>query len=404
MKILNDPVHGFVKIPNKLIFEIIESRYFQRLRRISQTGLAHLVYPGARHSRFHHALGCLHLMQEAVSTLRGKGVEITEEEATGVYSAILLHDVGHGPFSHALESTLVVGVDHEGISLRLMERLNEELGGQLEVAIAIFKGNYPKRFLTQLVASQLDIDRLDYLKRDSFFTGVAEGNVNPKRIISMMNVHEGELVIDAKGVYSVEKFLTSRMFMYWQVYLHKTSVSAELYLISILKRAKELAERGVDLDTVPSLSYFFTEYQGFDSEALEHFLFLDDTDIIYAVKNWQNHPDKILSTLCKMIMNRVLPKSEISKQKKTEEEMKALRIQAEKTLGIDDGSYFVHQTTFSVRPYENNKNPIKLLYKNGEVTDLLSSDHQVMGPVLNKTVEKHHQCYLDNDKLKRLNL
>ncbi|TDM00146.1 MAG: phosphohydrolase [Flavobacteriaceae bacterium] len=405
LKIFNDPVHGFVNIPNNLLFEIIESRYFQRLRRISQTGLTHYVYPGARHSRFHHALGCLHLMQEAIQTLRKKSVDISDEEEQGVLLAILLHDVGHGPFSHSLEQTLVVGVHHEEISLAIMHKLNQEFNGELTLAIQIFKGEYPKFFLTQLVASQLDIDRLDYLKRDSFFTGVAEGNINPNRIISMMNVHQNQLVIDAKGIYSVEQFLISRTFMYWQVYFHKNSISAELYMVSVLRRAKELVKEGQKVEAPLSLQYFLNHKDlVLDDQTLEHFLNLDDFDLMYAIKLWQNHSDKILSKLSKMVMGRILPVSKISENAMEDKELEKKKAEACKLLDIKDASYFVHQTSFKVKPYSKGKYPISLLYKNGQVKDLIESQHNIMGEVLQRTVEKFHQCYLNKAKIDKLNL
>ncbi|WP_235802719.1 HD domain-containing protein [Vaginella massiliensis] len=258
-KIVNDPVHGFIRIPNDLIFDIIQHPYFQRLRRIAQTGLTEMVYPGAKHSRFHHALGCLHLMQNAVSTLRAKNVPISDEEETGVYIAILLHDLGHGPFSHALEHSIIENTNHEAISLLLMKKLNDFFNGKLTTAIEIFNGTYPKKFLKQLVSSQLDIDRLDYLRRDSFYTGVVEGNINPDRIISMMHVHDNELIYEAKGLYSIEKFLMARMFMYWQVYMHKASFTAEHLLLQVLRRAKFLARNGVEIPSTSSLKFFCTK-------------------------------------------------------------------------------------------------------------------------------------------------
>lgn len=310
-KIINDPVHGFIRIPNDLIFDIIQHPYFQRLRRISQTGLTDMVYPGARHSRFHHALGCLHLMQNAVATLRAKNVPISDEEETGVYIAILLHDLGHGPFSHSLEHSIIENTHHEEVSLLLMEELNRFFNGSLTTAIQIFKGEYPKKFLKQLVSSQLDIDRLDYLKRDSFYTGVVEGKINPDRIISMLAVHENELVYEAKGLYSIEKFLMSRMFMYWQVYLHKTSYTAEQLLIQVLRRAKFLSKNGVDLFASSAFGYFLSDKAhdfANNLEAIQKFTQLDDSDVMGAIKEWCNHSDKILRILSLSIVNRKLPK------------------------------------------------------------------------------------------------
>ncbi|MEH6515017.1 MAG: HD domain-containing protein, partial [Maribacter arcticus] len=294
LKIFNDPIYGFIRIPNTLIFDLIADPYFQRLRRISQMGLSYLVYPGAHHTRFHHALGCMYLMQKAIQVLRFKGVEITESESDGLLGAILLHDIGHGPFSHAMEHSIVEGVSHEFISLQFMEELNERFNGSLTEAISIFTGKHPKKFLNQLVSSQLDMDRLDYLKRDSFYTGVAEGNTNAERLITMLNVVNGNLVIEEKGIYSVEKFLMARRFMYWQVYLHKTGVVAEQLLISILKRARFLIKSGTSLNCSIALLYFLSQHidkSNFDRVTLAKFAKLDDVDILAALKEWQYADD-----------------------------------------------------------------------------------------------------------------
>lgn len=406
LKIFNDPIYGFISIPHEIIFDLIEHRYFQRLRRISQTGLTHYVYPGCTHSRFLHAMGCLQLMQRAIETLKLKNVEITEEEEKAVYIAILLHDIGHGPFSHALESTIVEGVHHEDISLRLMQELNQEFNGQLDVAIQLFTNQHPKKFLSHLIASQLDIDRLDYLKRDSFFTGVEEGNINSKRIISMMNVHDNELVIDAKGIYSVEKFLISRMFMYWQVYLHKTSFAAETYLIQALKRAKELALQGETVFATPALSYFFKRDKGseFSGEDLEQFIRLDDTDVLSALKLWQYHDDFILKTLSKAIINRNLPKAEIRNTPISDEELEEKRIQCNEMLGRECADYFVHRLEMSILPYDAKKHPILLLNKNGSCVDIANSPKQILAKPLYEKTQKYHFCYLDFNKIKKLKL
>ena len=316
LKIFNDPIYGFITIPNTLIFDLVADPYFQRLRRISQMGLSYLVYPGAHHTRFHHALGSMHLMSQAIQVLRFKGVEITDKEKEGLLCAILLHDIGHGPFSHAMEESIVEGVHHEYISTLFMEDLNLRFNGSLTVALEIFKGNYPKKFLNQLVSSQLDVDRLDYLKRDSFYTGVAEGNINAERLISMMTVVNGELVMEEKAIYSVEKFLMARRFMYWQVYLHKTGIVAEQLLIRILKRAKMLLQSGVNLHCSP-VFLFFLEHKitkdNFDSGVLHKFAQLDDTDLLSAIKEWQNHEDFVLSQLSRMIINRKLLKIKLKK-------------------------------------------------------------------------------------------
>jgi len=314
-KIINDPVFGFINIPNDFIYDIIQHPYFQRLNRIKQLGLSSFVYPGAQHTRMQHSLGAMHLTGEAITQLRQQGHEITPLEAEAVRVCILLHDIGHGPFSHALEHSLVSGISHEEISLLMMQKLNVEFEGKLDIAIEIFTKKYPKKFLHQLVSSQLDMDRLDYLSRDSFFSGVSEGIIGAARIIKMLNIHNDQLVVDAKGIYSIEKFLVARRLMYWQVYLHKTSVAAEKMLVNILKRAKELAANGVLLFASPALSYFLyakvNKHNMTDSnESLENFALLDDSDLVCAIKVWGNHPDIVLSTLSKDFTNRRLYKVE----------------------------------------------------------------------------------------------
>ena len=375
IKIINDPVHGIIKIPNQFIYTIIQHRYFQRLHNISQTGLTELVYPGARHSRFNHALGCMHLMQTAIQVLKEKNVEITDEEEIGVYIAILLHDLGHGPFSHSLETSIIDGSHHEEISLQLMENLNAEFEGKLSLAISIFKGEYPKTFLHQLVSSQLDVDRLDYLKRDSFFSGVVEGNINPERIISMMNVCENELVIDAKGISSVEKFLMARIFMYSNVYIHKSSFSAENYLIQVLRRAKELVKQGEKLFATSAFNYFLegNEKGRLSANGLELFTRLDDHDVMASIKEWQYHDDLILSKLSKAIVERRLPKSILLSEPLTEVELTLEQNRVKDKLQIDDASYFVQQSPIVITPYNHSKSPIKLLNKNGKVEEITSN-------------------------------
>ena len=406
LKIFNDPIYGFISIPDEIIFDLIEHKYFQRLRRISQTGLSYYVYPGCTHSRFLHAMGCLQLMQRAIEALRLKNVEITEEEEKAVYIAILLHDVGHGPFSHTLESTIVEGVHHEDISLRLMEKLNKETNGKLDLAIQLFKKEYPKKFLSQLIASQLDIDRLDYLKRDSFFSGVEEGNINSNRIISMMNVHNNELVIDIKGIYSVEKFLISRMFMYWQVYLHKTSMAAEIYLTQSLKRARELALLGKEVQSTPGLAYFLNrkETSTFNEDDLERFTQLDDTDVTASLKLWQNNEDLILKALSTSILERRLPKAVIKNEKISEEEINKKKEKCNDLMGIDCANYFVHATKMVVTPYDAEKHPILLLNKNGSCVDIAKSDKQILTKPLYEKTEKYHFCYWNTEKFKKLKL
>ncbi|RKM90196.1 HD domain-containing protein, partial [Aquimarina sp. BL5] len=325
LKILNDPIYGFITIPNELIFDLIEHRYFQRLRRISQMGLSYLVYPGAHHTRFHHALGCMHLMQNAVRVLRFKGVSVSSEEEDALCIAILLHDIGHGPFSHAMEHSIVNEVNHESISLMFMEKINQEFNGSLTLAIQIFKGEYHRQFLHQLISGQLDMDRLDYLKRDSFYTGVAEGNINSERLITMLNVVDDELVVEEKGIYSVEKFLLARRLMYWQVYLHKTSLVAESLLIRVLKRAKELVDQGGKLSSSKALLFFLENKitaDNFTDDVLETFSKLDDYDIVSAMKEWTTSDDFVLRSLCNMIIDRDLLKIKIKKKAFNEEKIK----------------------------------------------------------------------------------
>lgn len=404
LKIFNDPVYGFISIPDAFIFDLIEHPIFQRLRRISQTGLTYYVYPGATHSRFLHALGCLHLMQKAVETLRQKNVKISPEEERAVYIAILLHDVGHGPFSHALESTIVEGVHHEDISLRIMQQLNLEFNGELDLAIEIFQKKYKRQFLWQLIASQLDIDRLDYLKRDSFFTGVTEGNIGSDRIISMMNVHDDNLVIDAKGIYSVEKYLISRMFMYWQVYLHKTSFAAELNLIQALKRAKELYNAGIEIQATKALEHFL--HRNFNNEFstndLEIFSALDDNDVMFSLKNWQFHEDKILSLLAKSVVQRKLPRAEIRNSAANQAEYLDKKQFVENEIGKGASAYFVHQSALQIVPYDYNLHPILLLEKNNQCIDIGASEKQILTRQLFETTTKYHFCYLDEQKLRKL--
>ena len=391
-KIINDPVHGIITIPNALVYDIIQHRYFQRLRRISQNGLTELVYPGAKHSRYNHALGCMHLMQNAISVLKQKGVEINEEEESAAYIAILLHDLGHGPFSHSLETAIIDGSHHEEISLQLMEALNQDFNGQLTLAIEIFKGNYPKRFLTQLVSSQLDVDRLDYLKRDSFFTGVVEGNINPERIISMLNVVDNQLVINVKGVASVEKFLLARIFMYQNVYLHKTSFSAENYLIQVLRRAKELVAEGKELFSTTALKYFLESHEKgtLSAKGLEYFTRLDDSDVLSAIKEWQYHDDVILSRLSQSIIERKMPKSTLSFTPKSENEIIEEKQRIEALLGISDASYFVQQSEIEIIPYQSSKHPIMILFKNGNVEEITETDQSILKDILKQKILKYH--------------
>lgn len=385
-KIINDPVHGFIAIPHEIIFDVIEHPYFQRLRRISQTGLLSLIFPGATHTRFHHALGAMQLMFTALETLKMKGVKISKEEEKSAMLAILLHDVGHGPFSHALENMLMDDWHHEKLSLLLMHNMNQELGGELSVAMEMFRGQYHRKFFNQLISSQLDVDRLDYLKRDSFYTGVSEGNVNAQRIISMMNVADDELVIDAKGIYSIEHFLTARMFMYWQVYYHKTAALAEHLLVKILKRAKELAHAGVSLPASDNLKYFLdkTHFESASEEDVLRFTELDDNDVIQAMKFWAGHHDFVLSQLCQWVIQRRFPKTIIS-SKPFDKEFIADKIdRTNEKFSIENGEELVDEISLSVLPYNTEKQPIYLLQKDGRKITLDHSENQLLSTSLSQ--------------------
>lgn len=398
LKIFNDPIYGFISIPNELIYDLIQHPYFQRLRRISQMGLSYLVYPGANHTRFHHALGCMHLMQKAVETLRFKGVAISQEEECALLIAILLHDIGHGPFSHAMEKSIVEDVNHEAISLLFMNQLNEEFDGKLSLAIQVFKGEYHRKFMLQLISSQLDMDRMDYLKRDSFYTGVAEGNVNSERLIQMMNVVDGVLVIEEKGIYSVEKFLLSRRLMYWQAYLHKTSLVAELILMKVLKRAKELTLKGVSLPCSEPLLFFMQNkvaLEDFDAEKLDLFSQLDDFDIISALKAWQRQDDFILSTLSKMIINRDLLKIKLSAEKIPMEESQLMKEEFAKEHHISavDAGYFIFRGKIKNQAYSKEAEPIRILKKDKTIEDVVEASDQLNLKSLSKLVTKYYICF-----------
>ncbi|SDH68515.1 hypothetical protein SAMN05421818_11089 [Myroides phaeus] len=399
---MNDPIYGFITIPNSLVYDLIEHPYFQRLRRISQMGVSYLVYPGAHHTRFHHALGCMHLMQKAVQVLRFKNVSISEEEENALYVAILLHDIGHGPFSHAMEESIVEGVHHEEISIFFMNRLNQEFNGQLSLAIEIFQGRYHRKFMLQLISGQLDMDRMDYLKRDSFYSGVAEGNINSERLIQMLNVVNDELVVEKKGIYSVEMFLIARRMMYWQAYLHKTSVCAELILVRILKRAKELTHKGVELWCSESLLFFLKnhiDHDDFDTMALEKFALLDDSDILGALKSWQFHKDFILSELSKMIVNRELLRIEIvSDKEETKAKMNVMLDKITERYGISNeaAKYFVFKGKVENQAYSKSKEPIMILKKDGSVKDVLSISDELNLKSLTKLVTKYFVCYPKN--------
>lgn len=398
LKIFNDPIYGFITIPNELIFELIEHRYFQRLRRISQMGMSFLVYPGAHHTRFHHALGCLYLMQKTVYVLRFKEVAISDDEEKALYIAILLHDIGHGPYSHSMEHSIVNGVSHESISLKFMEKLNKEFNGSLTLAIKIFKREYPRKFMCDLISSQLDMDRADYLKRDSFYTGVAEGNINSERIITMLNVVNDELVIEEKGIYSAEKFLMARRLMYWQVYLHKTSVVAEQLLIRMLKRAKELTNKGIELRSSTALSYFLHHeitLEDFDDTVLEKFSKLDDYDIISAMKEWQICDDFVLKNLSDMIINRDLLKIKV-KNKKINPESKEKHIHnliKKYNISKEEAEYFVFIGKISNQAYQHDAQQINVLLKSGKIVDIVKASDQLNLKALSKPVTKYYICY-----------
>ncbi|WP_299157667.1 HD domain-containing protein [uncultured Tenacibaculum sp.] len=397
LKIINDPIYGFISIPNSLIFDIIEHPYFQRLRRVTQMGLSNLVYPGANHTRFHHAIGCMHLMQKAVRILRTKGVEISNDEANALYIAILLHDIGHGAFSHALEHSIVNGITHEEISLKFMKALNKEFKGKLSLAIQIFEGKYDREFLYQLISSQLDIDRLDYLKRDSFYTGVAEGNISSDRLITMMNVVNDELVIEQKGIYSVEKFIIARRLMYWQVYLHKTGLVAENTLVNVLKRAKELAMKGIDLPASKAFRYFLytkiTE-ENFTNDTLNIFSELDDYDVMAAIKEWVNHKDYVLSFLAKMIIHRNLLKIELQEEPFDSKYQKEIlsRVIKNEHINKENINYFVISNRVKHQAY-NTKKPIKIYSKTGKLIDIAKASDQLNLKALTKPVIKYYLCY-----------
>ncbi len=399
-KIFNDPVYGFISIPDEFIFDLIEHPYMQRLRRIMQLGMSHLVYPGALHTRFHHVLGAMHLMTMAITTIRRKGHEITPEEERAVLIAILLHDIGHGPFSHALEYDIVCGVSHEEISGFFIERLSAEFGEDLDHALLIFKNKHSKPFLHQLVSSQLDMDRLDYLNRDSFYTGVSEGIIGSDRLIEMLNVHNGNLVLEEKGIYSIEKFIVARRLMYWQVYLHKTVVSAEFMLIHALRRAKQVVKQGDELFASPTLMYFLkndvrTENFKNDPSVLDKFAALDDYDILGAIKVWQDHPDKVLSMLSKRLVNRDLFKIEISKDPFSPDRIRLEKEMVRNQFELNDQEieFFVYTDVLSNNAYNQHKQNINMLMKNGEIIDLSKASDNLNISALANPVEKYFLCY-----------
>ena len=397
-KILNDPIYGFISIPDELLFNIIEHPYFQRLRRIKQLGLSHLVYPGALHTRFHHAIGAMHLTNHAISVLKAKGHNISKEETQATLLAILLHDIGHGPFSHALESSLFYDMSHEKVSEIFMNKLNDEFDGKLSLAIKIFKNEYPKKFLHQLISSQLDMDRLDFLKRDSFFTGVSEGVIGTERIIKMLNIVNNELVVEAKGIYSIEKFIVARRLMYWQVYLHKTVISAEYMLVKILQRAKFLNEKGLDLFATPALKFFLENSiikSNFNNDVLNKFAKLDDFDILTSIKVWADCKDEILSFLCKSVINRKLYKIEIQNTPFDNKHINTIKEKAIKLFNADKNEidYYVISSNTKNNAYDLDSDKINILYKNGEILDIANASDQLNLTALAKTVSKHFVCY-----------
>ncbi len=392
-KIINDPVYGFINIPEGLIFDLIEHRYFQRLRRIRQLGLTYLVYPGAIHSRFQHSIGAMHLTSLAIEVLRGNGQEITEAEAEGLMIAVLLHDIGHTPFSHGLEKNIFSNLSHEEFSLKFMNILNEEFNNKLSLAISIFKGEYKKKFLHQLVSGQLDMDRLDYLRRDSFFTGVHEGTIGSDRIIQMLKVVDDKLVVEAKGIYSIEKFLIARRLMYWQVYLHKTALAAELLLVKIFERVKELYNRAEKFACSEMFADFFESNFKNDKELIEKYSQLDDYDIYWVIKQWINCDDKILSELSANLIYRKLPKIILSKEKFDEDYINTLKNKLQKQLKISEHEvkYFLFNGSVSNNAYSNIDDRINILYKD-EIIDISDASDILNLSILSKVIKKHYVC------------
>jgi uncharacterized protein len=400
-KIINDPVHGFVTIPTDFIFDLIEHRYFQRLRRIKQLGLTHYVYPGATHTRFQHTIGALHLMTLALECMKSKGIQISSEEEEAVLIAILLHDIGHGPFSHALERSIITGISHEQISHLLMDNLNREFPKKLNMAIAVFDNRYAKKFLHQLVASQLDMDRLDYIMRDSFYTGVTEGTIGTDRIIKMLAVENDTLVVEKKGIYSIEKFLIARRLMYWQVYLHKTVIASENLLVRLLQRAKYLAEQNIKVYATPSLEYFLFNkvnkkmLEQKTAEVVEYFTRLDDSDILASAKEWQFHPDKVLSLMAADLVNRKLPAVEIGEKPYSPEIIERIKREliAKYSLYTDDARFMVSSGELSNSAFSSHENMIQILTGQNETRDISEISDILNVPYLNKSEKKYFICY-----------
>ena len=399
-KIISDPVFGFIKIKRGLLYDIVQHPFFQRLNRINQLGLASVVYPGARHTRFQHSLGAFHLMSEAIKSLTEKGVYIFDSEAEAVQAAILMHDIGHGPFSHVLENTLIHGISHEDISLMMMEQINHDLKDQLNLAISIFKDEYPNKIFHQLISSQLDMDRLDYLRRDSFYTGVTEGNIGSARIIKMLNVADDKLVVDSKGIYSIENYLTTRRLMYWQVYLHKTAVGYEKVLVNTLKRAKYMVRQGLNVFATPALTYFLKndiDAQWFAShpEALQMYAELDDSDIWSALKVWKHSDDKILSTLATDMTDRHLFKVEVTEQRPEDDYLQEKMHQIAVAMGIpdEDAHYLLTLTEIGKDMYNPEDDSIGILYKDGTVKDIAEASEILNVQLLSKKIRKYYLCY-----------
>lgn len=399
-KIINDPVFGFIKIRRGLLYDIVQHPFFQRLNRINQLGLASVVYPGARHTRFQHSLGALHLMSEAVKSLSEKGIYIFDSEAEAVQAAILMHDIGHGPFSHVLENTLIHGISHEDISLLMMEQINHDMKERLNLAISIFKDEYPNKIFHQLISSQLDMDRLDYLRRDSFYTGVTEGNIGSARIIKMLNVKNDKLVVDSKGIYSIENYLTSRRLMYWQVYLHKTAVGYEKVLINTLRRAKHLVRQGQQVFASPALAYFLqndidASWFATHTEALQCYAELDDSDIWSALKVWKHSDDKILSTLATDMTDRRLFKVEVTEEPPQAEYIQAKRHELAQSLGIaeEDTDYLLTLTEIGKDMYNPEDDSIGILYKDDTVKDIAEASEILNVQLLSKKIRKYYLCY-----------
>lgn len=394
-QIINDPVFGFIKLKRGLLYDIVQHPLFQRLTRINQLGLASVVYPGARHTRFQHSLGAFYLMTEAVKSLIEKGVYIFDSEAEAVQAAILMHDIGHGPFSHVLENTLISGISHEDISLMMMECINQDLKGQLSLAISIFKDEYPNKIFHQLISSQLDMDRLDYLRRDSFYTGVTEGIIGSDRIIKMLNVKDDRLVVDSKGIYSIENYLTSRRLMYWQVYLHKTAVGYEKILVNALMRARYLMQQGLNLFASPSLAYFLKNNVHFDDQALQVYAELDDSDIWSALKAWKHADDRILSTLATDMTDRHLFKVEVTDERPSQEYLDdiAHRIAHQMNIPLADTKYLMTLTEIGKDMYNPEDDSIGILYKDGTVKDIADASEILNVQLLSKKIRKYYLCY-----------